>query len=90
MSRPRQRQDHDRTDPHDPRPGDQEPKNRWTQPYKTPDGTWICRLRHPLTHTQEKAGLLYMVVAIDEDGLTALMRHEDEKATRLEARGPTQ
>jgi hypothetical protein len=90
MSRPGQSPNPGGIDPRDPLPGNQKPKGRWMQPYKTPDGTWICRLHRPLSHAQEKAGLLYMVVAIDQDGLTALMRHEDEKATRLEARGPAQ
>ncbi|POM26156.1 hypothetical protein BTM25_05450 [Actinomadura rubteroloni] len=57
-------------------------KGRWNEPYAARDGTWRCVLRHPLTYAQEQAGLLYVVVAADRDGVIALMRHEDEKARR--------
>ncbi|MXQ67027.1 hypothetical protein GQ466_23705 [Actinomadura rayongensis] len=70
-------------DHREPLPGYREPEGRWLQPYVSRDGTWTCRLRRPLSHAQEKAGLLYVVVAADCDGLAALMAHEDEKAARL-------
>ncbi|MFC0040669.1 hypothetical protein [Actinomadura rayongensis] len=53
---------------------------RWQEPHMARDGTWRCILRRPLTYAEEQAGLLYVVVAADRDGLIALMKHEDEKA----------
>ncbi|MFC0040150.1 hypothetical protein [Actinomadura rayongensis] len=72
-----------RIDHREPLPGYREPEGRWLQPYITLDGTWKCCLRRPLTHEQERAGLLYVLVALDLPRLKALMEHEDDKAARL-------
>jgi hypothetical protein len=77
-----------RIDHREPLPGYREPEGRWMTPYVSLDGTWKCVLRRPLTHAQEQAGLLYVVVAADRAGLTALMEHEDEKAERLTPKQP--
>jgi hypothetical protein len=58
-------------------------ESRWSKPRLSPDGTWSCRLRTPLTYAQEKAGLLYFVIAATRDELARLMQHEDERAERF-------
>jgi hypothetical protein len=80
---PKKRSEFVRIDHREPLPGYREPEGRWLQPYIALDGTWKCCLRRPLTHAQERAGLLYVVVALDLPGLKALMEHEDDKAARL-------
>ncbi|POM25268.1 hypothetical protein BTM25_39120 [Actinomadura rubteroloni] len=83
MSGPEKRPEIVRIDHREPLPGYREPEGRWMQPYITLNGTWMCRLRRPLTHQQERAGLLFVIAALDLDGLKALMKHEDAKAARL-------
>ncbi|WP_205648241.1 hypothetical protein [Actinomadura rubteroloni] len=63
----------------------QEPQeDRWSKPQLSSDGTWSCRLRVPLSYAQEKAGLLYFVIAATREELARLMEHEDERAARFE------
>ncbi|POM23267.1 hypothetical protein BTM25_44200 [Actinomadura rubteroloni] len=86
MSGPEKRREFIRIDHREPLPGYREPEGRWMRPYIALDGTWKCSLRRPLTHEQERAGLLYVVVALDLKGLKALMQHQDGKAARLAGR----
>ncbi|MFC0040718.1 hypothetical protein [Actinomadura rayongensis] len=58
-------------------------ESRWCKPRLSRDGTWSCRLRAPLTYAQEKAGLLYFVIAATHEELARLMQHEDERAARF-------